>query len=79
MRPWSKINKLKNFLDGARNSHTAVTIVEHDDMNAKVQPMNLQKSGTLSAMAVGIQVLHSLGEPREDLKTAVHQSTRRAG
>lgn len=79
MRPWSKIQKIKNIFDGDRSSDTTVTIVERDDENIKVQPMNLHKSGTLSAMAVGLQVLHGLGEPKENLKRVAGKTIRRAG
>ena len=78
MRPWSKIQKLKNMLDGSSHSETAVTIVERDDESVRVQPMNLQKSGTLSAMAIGLQVLHGLGEPKENLKRVAKEGVRRA-
>ena len=78
MRPWSKIQKLKNMLDGGSHSETAVTIVERDDESVRVQPMNLQKSGTLSAMAIGLQVLHGLGEPKENLKRVAKEGVRRA-
>jgi len=78
MRPWSKIQKLKNMIDGNNASETTVAIVERDDDSVRVQPMNLQKSGTLSAMAVGLQVLHGLGEPKENLKKVAGQNVRRA-
>ena len=78
MRPWSKIQKLKNMLDGKHHTEPTVTIVERDDESVRVQPMNLHKSGTLSAMAVGLQVLHGLGEPKENLHRVANQSVRRA-
>ena len=66
------------MLDGSSHSETAVTIVERDDESVRVQPMNLQKSGTLSAMAIGLQVLHGLGEPKENLKRVAKEGVRRA-
>ncbi len=76
MRPWSKIQKIKTILDGARNTDTAVTIVDHDIQ--QVQPMNLQKTEALSAMAVGLQILHGMGESRENLKKVASPKIRRA-
>jgi len=78
MQSWSKIRRLKKALARNAQNENSVESTEVIDTEARVQKVNLQRTETLSAMAVGLQILHGLGEPRDDLNRNADERIRTA-
>ena len=78
MQSWSKIRRLKKALARNAQNENSVETTESIDTEARVQKVNLQRTETLSAMAVGIQILNGLEEPGEKLELVNHERTRQA-
>ena len=78
MQSWSKIRRLKKALGRNAQNENSVETTESVDKEARVQKVNLQRTETLSAMAVGIQILNGLEESEEKLELVKYERTRQA-
>ena len=78
MQSWSKIRRLKKALSRNAQNENSVSITEPVDTESRFKKTDLQRTETLSAMAVGLQILHGLGEPRDDLNRNADERIRTA-